>query len=1235
MATMKAVVIHESGGPEVLKVQQWTKPVPIEGQVLIRVRAFGLNRSEMFTRQGYSHPDVQFPRVLGIEAVGEVEEAPGGEFPAALAKEFCVSVAATTRKPEREAMLKANGATEVFIDNGSIVGDVKARHPEGFTKILELVGVTTLADSLNCAKAHGIICTTGIVGGKWIFESFNPHIIPTSVYLTTYAGIGAQRFKAMPLDQIAQRVADGTLKIPIKTFTIDEIVQAHRAMEDNIAGDSIDLQDQNAPSAQDHTRQPAHPAPLGTGPPAPHQAETLRELKVEAAEENHRSPRVSKEWSTSEVQQLQQYGDDLAAGVTSKLNGSNLQQQQDNLAVAQNGGLTGSTTEDAEMADAEGDDGMDDDMMDKISSSPSIDDGGYSLPHLWPQRADSLTLSTPTKSPSLSQACGESSSPFMETPEHFPLGLQPDPIDKDDVQGIPPNKCRHFQGELLDASRSILNDGADRMDSLKNEPHVDAYDQDFDLDYLTEEFATAEMNILGEIDGEVSQSAGYSELESEKEFFEDELEDIAISSDQGIPTLPYQASSDEEDGDFELPFPPSYSARVDSGWGGDCLQDIEDIDFEFVYALHTFVATVEGQANATKGDTMVLLDDSNSYWWLVRVVKDSSIGYLPAEHIETPTERLARLNKHRNIDLTSTMLGDQAEKSKNPLKKAIRRRNAKTVTFTAPTYVEASDNDYSTDEEEGDGDYYGQNSQQEQNEEQQEQAVEEEEVASVEPLKPRAEVREVKAEPVEQESKDIIKTSSDTTRTSDEMFEGKVESKSRNGTVRNTDSFFKDDSVETRKITLTPNLLRDDSSTSTRTSNESKELKQRPSLDKLEKESPEKNKDKRAKDKKDKEKKPGMLSGLFKRKEKKNKSSIDDEIDELIAGKQSTENSRSSPEPNRDSDDMVAVEEQAPRQNSEIQRQPSKLQKQPRMDASPTRKVGQGRDPSKPVEPQQAPAPSRAPPAESVQAPSMRLVQPEAADEASQRTLNASQETSRGLQDWNGSEVTRALAPIQTASKEPKSVGAISKMLRSNSESKPVKATKAKSRVELDDFDSSEENSPVEEPIRVPSKQAQRPIPGSFPDSYVSSTPNERSNPAEERLSESPVQVSPVQSYPPALMVDTSSQEEPPSPVSSPSPELIDAEDAREKKGGSSTTSTSTPTWSDTHLRTFFDDDADIKDLLVVVYDKSGVIPAGPDHPITGNLFREENAKLADITNRLDSMLGDWLARKMRTQASR
>lgn len=88
-------------------------------------------------------------------------------------------------------------------------------------------------------------------------------------------------------------------------------------------------------------------------------------------------------------------------------------------------------------------------------------------------------------------------------------------------------------------------------------------------------------------------------------------------------TIPYDGSFEDDDSDLSIPDDPRY---IDSGWGYECLQYTEDIDFEFVYALHTFVATVEGQANATKGDTMVLLDDSNSYWWLVRVVKDSSIG---------------------------------------------------------------------------------------------------------------------------------------------------------------------------------------------------------------------------------------------------------------------------------------------------------------------------------------------------------------------------------------------------------------------------------------------------------------------------------------------------------------------------------------------------------------------------------------------------------------------------------
>jgi len=79
MATMKAAVVYEPGGPDVFRIEDRPIPTPSKGQVLIRVKAFGLNRSELFTRQGHS-PGVTFPRIMGIEACGLVESAPGGEF---------------------------------------------------------------------------------------------------------------------------------------------------------------------------------------------------------------------------------------------------------------------------------------------------------------------------------------------------------------------------------------------------------------------------------------------------------------------------------------------------------------------------------------------------------------------------------------------------------------------------------------------------------------------------------------------------------------------------------------------------------------------------------------------------------------------------------------------------------------------------------------------------------------------------------------------------------------------------------------------------------------------------------------------------------------------------------------------------------------------------------------------------------------------------------------------------
>ncbi|MBX3287304.1 MAG: zinc-binding dehydrogenase [Actinobacteria bacterium] len=76
---MRAVVLDRPGPPESLQVREVPVPVPERGEVLIRVEAFGLNRSELHTRLGLAD-GVTFPRVLGIEAVGTVASCPGGEL---------------------------------------------------------------------------------------------------------------------------------------------------------------------------------------------------------------------------------------------------------------------------------------------------------------------------------------------------------------------------------------------------------------------------------------------------------------------------------------------------------------------------------------------------------------------------------------------------------------------------------------------------------------------------------------------------------------------------------------------------------------------------------------------------------------------------------------------------------------------------------------------------------------------------------------------------------------------------------------------------------------------------------------------------------------------------------------------------------------------------------------------------------------------------------------------------
>lgn len=77
--TMRAVVLDAPGPPEALQIREVPIPTPMEGWVLIEVKAFGLNRSELHTRLGLAE-GVTFPRVPGIEATGVVAACPGREF---------------------------------------------------------------------------------------------------------------------------------------------------------------------------------------------------------------------------------------------------------------------------------------------------------------------------------------------------------------------------------------------------------------------------------------------------------------------------------------------------------------------------------------------------------------------------------------------------------------------------------------------------------------------------------------------------------------------------------------------------------------------------------------------------------------------------------------------------------------------------------------------------------------------------------------------------------------------------------------------------------------------------------------------------------------------------------------------------------------------------------------------------------------------------------------------------
>lgn len=305
---MKAVVVYKPGGPEQLVYTDVPRPALKADWSLVRVRAFGVNHSEIFTRQGLS-PSVSFPRILGIECVGTVEETtdavrlPAGqrvvslmgemgrafdggyaeyvllpneqiypvqselpwEILAAIPETYYTAfgslknlriedgytvlvrggasgvgiaflrlmraqfphmyIVGSTRRAEQRTRMLAAGYSDVVIEEDGIL-----RTDERYDRILELVGPAVMKDSMKHLARGGILCNTGLLGGKWDLEGFEPiGDLAEDAYLTSfYSGNVREEHLSELFAYIRQ------YKVPVRperVFTLSDTAEAHRWLE--------------------------------------------------------------------------------------------------------------------------------------------------------------------------------------------------------------------------------------------------------------------------------------------------------------------------------------------------------------------------------------------------------------------------------------------------------------------------------------------------------------------------------------------------------------------------------------------------------------------------------------------------------------------------------------------------------------------------------------------------------------------------------------------------------------------------------------------------------------------------------------------------------------------------------------------------------------------------------------------------------------------------------------------
>jgi NADPH:quinone reductase-like Zn-dependent oxidoreductase len=166
-----------------------------------------------------------------------------GQAAVKLAVNAGARVIATTRSRERFAMLEALGVAGVELEVPGLSKSIP--DAKRIDAVLDLVGNSTIMDSLDMLRRGGKACLAGWLGGLEPIADFNPLLQMTSgVYLTFFGSFvfGTPGFPLsdVPLQDIANQAAQGLLNVkPSRVLSFEDIHEAHRLMETNQAGGKL------------------------------------------------------------------------------------------------------------------------------------------------------------------------------------------------------------------------------------------------------------------------------------------------------------------------------------------------------------------------------------------------------------------------------------------------------------------------------------------------------------------------------------------------------------------------------------------------------------------------------------------------------------------------------------------------------------------------------------------------------------------------------------------------------------------------------------------------------------------------------------------------------------------------------------------------------------------------------------------------------------------------------------